>query len=353
MKFKHSFWNQKIPIHLKYTYFGLILLGIVLLFVGSLVLGHIFFPMASSMRDSIVFHIEDGESSYAIASDLEEQGFIRSRTAFTVYALVTRRLFNLQNGDYFLSPSMSMEEILTKITQGDVIFEEITVKDGWSLKNIAEEFEERGYFTKEELYKMTGFPGIDYRVEPEKRGFKDFSKEFNFLRDKPDYISLEGYLFPDTYQITKNEQPENIVRRMLKNFEEKIGNNISFEKLTMASIIEKEVRSLKDKKLVSGVLWKRIENSVRLQVDATVVYIRPENYKIVSIDETKIESPYNTYRVDGLPLGPISNPSLKSVEAALEPEDSPYWFYLSPSLNTTIFSRTFEEHKAAKVKYLQ
>jgi len=352
MKINNSFWNQDIPIRLSYRSFGLILLGMVFLLGSSWVLGHMYLPVDSTARDAVIFHITDGEGSRAIAFNLEEQGFIRSRTAFTGFALVTRRLFHLQSGDYFLSPAMGMEEILSKIVRGDVIFDVFTVKEGWSLNNIAEEFEERGYFTKKEFFAVTGFPGIDYRIEKDKAGSIDFSKEFLFLQSKPDYISLEGYLFPDTYQITKNEQPESIVSRMLKNFEQKVGQTISFEELTMASIIEKEVRSLQDKKVVSGVLWKRLENSVRLQVDATVVYIRPENYKIVSIDETEIESSFNTYRVDGLPLGPISNPSLKSIEAALEPEDSPYWFYLSPSLNTTVFSRTFEEHKAAKALYL-
>ena len=147
---------------------------------------------------------------------------------------------------------------------------------------------------------------------------------------------------------------------MLSNFERKMipelksqmqekGKSV-FEIITMASMLEKEVRSLEDKKIVSGILWKRMEAGMPLQIDATVNYITDKSDPGVSIKDTKIDSPYNTYKYPGLPKGPISNPGMDSIIAALEPIKTSYWFYLSDG--TTHFSKTLQEHAANKAKYL-
>jgi UPF0755 protein len=324
---------------------GYLLIGVAVIFTISFFYIGIYLPVNSQARDEIRFHIERGEGSFTIASNLEAEGLVRSRALFTFYALMRGEITHLQSGDYLLAPSMSAHHVLQRLSTGDIISETITIQEGWDLKDMAEAFEKMGMFSAEAFFETVGFPGKT--TTP-----KNFSDEFAFLKDKPSDVSLEGYLFPDTYHITQNEQPENIVRRMLKNFEQKVGHAIAYDDLIMASIIEKEVPSIEDKKIVSGILWKRLANDMRLQVDATVVYVREGNYKIVSIEETRTDSPYNTYVYDGLPPGPISNPGLESIQAALEPEESPYWFYLNPSPTTTIFSRTFEEHKAAKAKYL-
>ncbi len=324
---------------------------------------HILLPIDKTNHNPILFTIEEGQGSYQIASNLEHAGLIRSRSIFTLYAFFTGRAPKLQSGDYLLAPSLDASAILDKFVQGDIINEKVTIKEGWDLFDIAAEFEKRGSFTQAELFAITGYPGTNYDTRPDLARPKDFSNEFAFLHDKPLNVSLEGYLFPDTYQITANETPESLVRRMLRNFEThltpdifgkiRIQEKTIFEVVNFASLLEKEIRTLTDKKIVAGILQKRMENGMRLQADATVVYIRDGNYYKVSIEETQVESPYNTYRVYGLPLGPISNPGLESIQAALEPEESPYWFYLSARDGTTIFTRNFEEHKAAKVQYLK
>ena len=324
---------------------------------------HTFLPVDRLNRTSIPFHIEAGEGSYQIARHLESAGLIRSRTMFALYAFFTGNAFKLQTGDYLRTTSLNARGILRKFVAGDIVKENTTIKEGWDLHDIAAELEARGYFTQDEFFAVTGYPGVDLRTALTLPFPKEFSREFAFLKDKPLHVSLEGYLFPDTYQITTNETPESLVRRMLKNFEAKLtpeifekiqtqGRSI-FEVVNIAALLEKEVRTLEDKKIVAGVLQKRLENGMRLQADATVVYIREGNHYKVSIEETQVESPYNTYRVYGLPFGPIANPGLESLEAALEPEESPYWFYLSARDGTTIFTRNFEEHKAAKTRYLQ
>ena len=122
----------------------------------------------------------------------------------------------------------------------------------------------------------------------------------------------------------------------------------------MASILEKEVVSLHDKKIVAGILWKRIANGVPLQVDSTINYITQKNNASVSVKDTDIDSPYNTYKYSGLPKGPISNPGIDSIMAAIYPTKSQYWYYLSADgTGKTIFSQTLEEHAAAIAKYLK
>jgi len=165
---------------------------------------------------------------------------------------------------------------------------------------------------------------------------------------------LEGYLFPDTYWIRRGASLEEIVEKMKTNFQEKTkGLEITPEIVIMASLIEKEVKTKEDKELVSGILWKRLEDKMPLQVDATITYITGKRTTKISKEETQIDSPYNTYKYLGLPIGPICNPGLESIMAALYPKDSEFWYYLSSPEGKTYFSKTLEEHNIKKAKYLK
>jgi len=155
------------------------------------------------------------------------------------------------------------------------------------------------------------------------RAFKNFDRN-NFLK-----IAPEGYLFPDTYFLTGGEDEKEIISVMRKNFESKVGE-IDKENLIMASILEKEVKTTEDKKIVSGILWKRLGADMPLQVDCAP----------------------DTYSCGGLPSAPICNPGLESINAAMNPVESPYWYYLSDKQGITHFAKTFEEHKNNIVKYL-
>lgn len=282
-----------------------------------------------------LFLIEKGQGLFQIAKNLEKEELIKNRYFFDFYLLIRGKAKSLQAGEYKLSPSMTIAEIAKKIISGEVVKEKITIIEGWNLKDIGFYFERRGMFQAEELY--------------------DEMKE------------LEGYLFPDTYEIRKGESLEEIVKKMRDNFEKKLtpdlrreigrqGKTIS-EIVTMASLIEKEVRNTKEqpnaKELVSGILWKRLKNNMPLQVDATINYITGKKTTKISIEETQIDSPYNTYKYLGLPKGPISNPGLESILAAVYPKSSEYWYYLSIPEGKTIFSETLEEHNLAKSKYLR
>jgi UPF0755 protein len=194
-----------------------------------------------------------------------------------------------------------------------------------------------------------------------------FTEEFPFLENL-NAQSLEGFLFPDTYRFSPETEARAIVEKMLLTFQNKVFQELEskfrespqsiLDIIIMASMIERESAKPEDRRMTSDILWRRLEIGMPLQVDATVIYawqrINPrwslEGRPRLSFADLKVDSPYNTYRVRGLPPGPIANPGLDSIRAALNPMNNEYWFYLSPSDGTTHYSRTFEEHTALKAK---
>ncbi len=297
-----------------------------ILISGFLVWQGIYNPIDHDSEETIVFLVEKGESAKDIALNLKDQGLIRYSSFFRIYALVQNKEDKLKAGEYEFSPNMNVPEILDKLSSEQRIKKMITIIEGWDLRDIREYLEKQGIETGE----------LDPR--------------------------LEGYLFPDTYEIFPGDGIEEIVEKMLANFEEKTSpfeqeivfqDKTILEIITMASLIEKEVRTLEDKKIVSGILWKRIEAGMLLQVDATITYITGRKTTEILQEELAIDSPYNTYKYKGLPPGPICSPGLESIEAAVYPQETEYWFYLSTPEGETIFSKTLKEHNQAIAKYLK
>lgn len=339
------------------------LVFLILLLIVGFFISEIYLPKKPFSEEEIIFIVEKGQGSKEIALSLEKQGLIKRALVFRTYVLLFGVSGKLQAGTYQLSPAMNIPQIVKKFVSGDTIKEKITIPEGWNLRDIGWYFEGKGMFQAEELFELVGFPAIDYSQAIDLPLPKDFSADYSFLKDKPQNIGLEGYLFPDTYEINKGDNLEEIVEKMLNNFDKKLTpdlreeiinqNKSIFEIVTMASLLEKEVRTLEDRKLVSGILWKRKNYNIPLQVDATITYLTGKKTIKVSKEETEIDSPYNTYKYLGLPLGPICNPGLESILAALYPENSEYWYYLSTLEGETIFSKTLEEHNIAKAKYLR
>ncbi|MEK7061782.1 MAG: endolytic transglycosylase MltG [Patescibacteria group bacterium] len=319
-------------------------------FILSLIIfsWEVYFPVKPNSDQIIEFLAQKGEGDEEIAIRLEEQGIIKNNYFFNIYAIISGNDSKLQAGKYALSPKMTVPEIIKKFVSGDVIKQKITILEGWDIADIEK------YFADEKISNEQDFK------EALK---KDYSGEFDFLKEKPQDIGIEGYIFPDTYNISLGEKAEDVIRLMLSNFNKKLNtglreqiisqNKTVFQVITMASIIEKEVKSTDDKKIVAGILWKRLSAGMPLQVDATVNYITGKNHSGVTIKDTKIDSPYNTYKYIGLPKGPISNPGMNSIIAAIYPTESKYWYYLSDLNGKTIFSKTFSEHSLAASKYLR
>lgn len=319
--------------------------------IASLILyfwSGIYLPKSKNFSETKIIQIKKGDTLEEIAQKLEKEGLIKKARFFTLYNFISCNTPRLQAGHYLFSPSMTIPEIVGKMVGGEVIKDKITIIEGWSTKDIANYFETKNICQKEDFLRTIS---------------KDFSSEFDFLKDKPKNQNLEGYLFPDTYEIIYGEEPETIIKRILKNFDKKITQKMReeienqrktiFEIVTMASLLEKEVKTMEEKKLVSGILWKRLENKIPLQLCATINYITGKRTTEVSIEETKIDNPYNTYLYLGLPPGPICNPGLDSILAAIYPQESDYWYYLTAPEGKAIFSKTYQQHLLAKAKYLK
>jgi UPF0755 protein len=288
-------------------------------------------PLSNQLTEQ-TFIIEKGEGLKKIATHLKEADLIRDKIWFMAYVFYKGWAAQLQAGEYSLSPSLSIRQISRKIVNGDIIPQgiKVTIPEGFTLKQIDARLAENGLIKAGELLK------------------------------KPE---LEGYLFPDTYQFDRDASLDEIIVEMMDNFDQKLDQNLVAEIerqgktireiIIMASILEKEVPLYSDQRIVSGIFWKRLKNNYPLQSCATIAYILEVNKWIYSVEDTKIDSPYNTYQNVGLPPGPINNPGLLAIKAAIYPLDTDYNFFLSTPNGQTIFSRTFEEHKDNKRKYLQ
>ncbi len=230
-----------------------------------------------------------------------------------------------------------------------------TVIEGWDVDQIAEYYEKQDLFSQKDFIKAT----------------QEFDSSAYPLITRPNSKSLEGYLFPDTYRFTKNSTPEEVITKMLENFSARVAtlgiedptekhNGLSlYEIIILASIIEKEsggegattgeLSLQEERNLVASVFYNRMAIGQGLESDATVNYVTGKSTPGVSLKDLEVDSPYNTYKYAGLPPGPICNPSLGSIKAALQPAKSDYFYFLHKQPSGQVdFSRTFQEHVSKK-----
>jgi UPF0755 protein len=311
---------------------------------------------------AVKFTIAPGESVKKIGTDLARDGLIKSEFHFELYAWQTKNGANMQAGVYELSGQMTIKEIVAQLAAGKTLSEEkeITIIPGWDLRDIAKYLQAQRIASTTSFNKLAGVPLKKYQSGQ----LPDFSGKFSILSDKPKNYGLEGYLFPDTYRIFNDASTEDVILKMIGNLDAKItpamradiareGKSV-YEIITLASIIEKEVRKSADMKTVSGIFWNRLKIGQPLGSDATLSYILEDTSAVHSSDQTKIDSPYNTYLVAGLPPGPICNPSLEAITAAIYPAATDYYYFLTnPANGETIFAKTLEEHNRNKQKYLK
>lgn len=271
-----------------------------------------------------IFIIEKGEGNMKIASKMEEEKIISGKFYFYYY-LRTHNLANkIMPGDYNISGRMSIPEIASIITNTEKSYVKITFPEGLTVQEMADLIGQNGY-------DKGAF--LDTVNNPE-----TMRDKFPFLADK-NITNLEGYLFPDTYFFAPDATPQGIVYKMLDNFGRKITpdmaegmkkqNRSLSEEITMASLIQGEVKTFSEMKLVSGIFWKRLGIGMRLQSDTNL----------------------DTYDQKGLPPKAINNPGLEAITAAIYPQASDYLYFVSDkNTGETYFSRTFEEHKVNKIK---
>ncbi len=300
--------------------------------------------------------IESGMGTSAIADQLKAKGLIGSTLAFKVY-LYRHQDLTLKAGSYLVVPGTSTRLLIAQLSGGDTVSNEVNllIKEGLSLREANEAIKKQGFLTDDSFLRLGQTRIAD---------LPDTLKTFSFLKEVPSSATLEGYLFPDTYRLYKDFTAEDLAQKMLENFDRKVNADMRaavgrsgrslHETVIMASILEKEVRTEEDMKIVSGLFWDRLTIGQALQSCATLAYILGVNKAQYTYEDTQIDSPYNTYQHAGLPPGPVSNPGLRSINAAINPTKTDYNYFLSrPDTGETVFSVTLDEHNAAKAKYLK
>lgn len=300
----------------------------------------------SEVDPTVQLEIPSGTSAQQIGEDLEATGLIRSSLAWDIW---TRFLSfqdqggSFQAGTYELSPTQSLSEIASVIWQGQIVTTSITIPEGWSAQQMAELFEAEGYFSAEEF--MAAAQQI-----PRDR--------FPWLPDNID--RLEGFLYPDTYQVPENPTPQAMIDQMLNQFQtvalplyEQAQTPYSLlEWVTLSSIVEKEAVVDEERSLIASVFAKRLREGMALGADPTVEYglgIRQTVENPLTWSQVGTPSPYNTYINPGLPPTPIASPGVASLEVSLNPPDTEFLYFVARYDGTHIFSRTLAEHEAAKV----
>ncbi len=320
-------------------------------------LSYFLFALGPVARGSSIknFEVESGQSLEKISTDLEAAGLIRSENVFKIFAILSGQAHLLKPGSFVLDSASGTPAILGRLVKG--AREEITVAiiEGMTLRDIEEKLSAANILPLKAISQFN---------------FDALKKDYEFLGLTK---GLEGYLFPDTYNFFKNSGTELVVRKFLDNFNKKawpvlkacLGSGGKCQGLTkdqlitLASLLEKEVPGVEDKKIVAGILLERLALGIPLQVDATISYAKCFGTFVfcdnpaIKREDLKWQSLYNTYLYPGLPPGPISNPGLASITAAIKPERSDYMYYLSdPKTKKTIYSRTLDEHNDNRVKYL-
>lgn len=309
---------------------------------------NVYYSLGTEKNEKI-FKIEKGEGNGIVSDRLEKEGLISGNIYFYYYMRNKGLLNKILPGEYELSGRMTIPEIASMITKEKDESVKITFPEGWDSKKMAERLSANGF---------DGDKFLSLAEDPP----AEITEKYSFFSLLPEGTSLEGYLFPDTYFFSRKLTPEEIVKKILANFDERLDSELrgsireqgrSLEDIiTMASIIEKEVRSDEDRKIVSGLFWDRVKIGQPLQSCATISYVLGVNKKQYTFEDTRIGSPYNTYMNKGLPPGPIANPGLSSIRASIYPKESDYNYFLSdPETGKTVFSRTIEEHNANKDKF--
>lgn len=304
----------------------------------------------------VEFTINPGEGVREVSDKLKQRNLIVSEQAWTLYVVLTGRRSALLAGEYTLNQSMTGREIATILADGKVDANEVSVKilEGWTSKQIAAELDKKNVVASEDF--LTAVATTDSRtILPD--------TYYAFLTDKPATANLEGFLFPDTYRFFEDTTASQVLKKFLDNFGQKFtttmqaaakaNNRTTFEIVTMASILEAELRTDTDRAKASDLFWRRLDIGMALQSDATVNYITGKGRAQPSIADTQVDSPYNTYKYPGLPPGPIGNPGVSALRAAVNPSPNPYYYYLNAPDGTTYFAETYEQHLANKAKYLQ
>jgi UPF0755 protein len=288
-----------------------------------------------------VFVVREGLPLSEISAELHQRGLIKYPSLFMFWGRLMGYSRQIKAGEYALSPTMSPVEILDKLRKGIIITHPVTIPEGFTMEQIALLLEEKGLVNKEAFLALAKDPAT--------------LKRFGITGP-----SLEGYLYPDTYQFGRGISPLSILETMVHHFRdvvrpfaeriEKTGLALD-EVVTLASIVEKETGLAKERPTIASVFLNRLERGMRLASDPTVIYGLDEFDGNLRKADLSKKTPYNTYVIRGLPPGPIANPGLESIKAVVFPEQTDYLYFVSKNDGSHHFSKTLSEHNRAVQTY--
>ena len=332
------------------------ILVILVLFVVIFASGGIYFKSRSGAYDvneekKVVVNIPSGSGTDSIADILSDAKLIKNKLVFKINVKMSGKASQFKAGEYQFDQSYTNGEIINDIAAGKIYHSgpKVTVKEGATSIEIIDELVKKNLGTKENYEKLINNPD-------------EFRDKYEFLKDK-NIKSLEGFLYPSTYFCTEGESEREVISRMLNKFDEMYKYKIKpemdkhkdlnfYDVMKMASIIEKEAVVDKDRPLISSVFYNRLAKDMPLQSDATIQYAFKERKKVVTYEDLKIESPYNSYKYKGLPPTPIANPSWKSIEAAINPAKTDYLYFVAKTDGgENNYAKTYEEHLKNEKRY--
>ncbi len=334
-----------------------LLIPIVVLVIGVLAVrtwyAHALAPVDKTETRTI-FKVEKGASTAQIAEHLAEQKLIRSPFAFKVYVRLSGKAGSLKAGSFVVNPTMNAKEIAEIISGGKSAEEIITIPEGYTVKDIDALLAKKGMIQEGDIEQCAKTC--------------DFSA-FSFLPKNTDALAprggkIEGYLYPDTYYVAlDNFTAQSFIERLLQIFQKKVAEDLSVDIkasghslndiITVASLVEEETRGAAERPVVAGIIWKRLDKHMGLGIDAAVRYVLNRPTQGLTENDLQVDSPYNLRKYAGLPPGPIASPSLSSIQAALHPQASDYFYYLHDKNGVIRYAVTNDEHNANRAKYLQ
>jgi len=318
-------------------------------------------PVNPTSNKKVMVSIPSGTSLKGVSEILHNKGIIRSGTVFHYYCKYKNEN-DFMAGTYQLSPSMSIKELIDTLQQGKTyapVMLKLTIPEGYWVKDIAAKIASQTNLNEKDILKKMA----------DRQYIKThYLKTFPFLRTvlssqyKSVNYPLEGYLFPATYGFPKkNPSLDDIINKMLTKTNDVLSANKGLiaksklqnvhQVLTMASLVEGEAQTKTDRQKIAGVFFNRLNKGMLLQTDPTIAYAEQKHLRSYTHKDLAVSSPYNTYTNKGLPVGPINNPSLISIEAVLSPIQNPYiYFYARPN-GQVLYARTLSEHNANINKY--
>lgn len=307
-----------------------------------------FLRQPDSNASEVIVTVTEGEGVGEIAATLKENNLISVRSSFRFYVKLVKAEKNFQPGEFTLFKGMNYSEIvavLTAIASDEVT---ITFPEGLTIEQMAERIDS----SFGDGYGEEWLASLDKTI---------WLETYSFLSEK----TLEGYLFPDTYRVSRSGFPDDLTYKLLTNFSKKLSpelrveitnqNQIVHEVITLASIVEKEVTSDADRALVADLFRRRLEIGMALQADSTVHFVVGSDGDTVytSDADRSVDSLYNTYKYRGLPPGPIGNPSLSAIKAVIYPTKNDYWYFLTDPDGNVHYAETNDEHNENKARYLK